>query len=362
MKKKNLIAVLVLAALLTAGLGAALAAPGTAGDPFVTRSYLTDVYAAQAEQAMLQQAQSATSDTEQAALDRLSTLADGYLAQAEGREYADSFRRMTLSREDCLELAAGASLLFEAGKGTLSAAPGALVDVTAGSVLAADGALTPGHRYVAVESAAFTVTTDAAILSVMGFYHLQSTGVTQTPFTDLNSADWYYEGARFAYDNSLFQGSTLTTFSPATPMKRSMLATVLHRMAGTPGPVADVGFTDIPAGTWYTDGVNWAVSVGIVTGNGDGTFHPNTNLDRESMFVMLYRYAKNYLKLDTPASGDLSAFTDRASISPWAEEALSWAVGAGLLNGYPDGGLHPHDTTKRLEVAVMLQRFAEYLG
>lgn len=368
--RKKVLAAVTLAAVLITGLGAALAAPNTDGDPFVTLSYLTTTYYAEAEKAMLQRAQSATAKTEQTALNRLDKLSRDYLAQADGGgedsagggNHAGSFLRLSLSRGDQLSVPAGADLLFEAGLGDLSFSSGALVDVTDGSVVTDGGKLTAGHRYVAAENTAcaFTVTTDAALLSVQGPYGLERTGTAQTPFTDLSSTDWYYSPVRFAYDNGLFQGNG-TLFSPNTNMTRSMLATVLRRLAGVQGAAPSIGFTDVAADAWYADAVNWAALMGIVTGSGDGTFHPDSNVTREEMAVMLYRYAGNYMGVNVPATGDLSAFPDRAKVSSWAEEALSWAVGAGIITSRGDGTLGPGVTASRAEVATMLQRFSNFL-
>lgn len=362
--RRKLIAAALLTALFATALGAALAAPGTDSDPFVTLSYLTGTYYAEAEQAIRTRVQTATAQTEKDALDRLDTLAGGYLAQAGGGDGPAAFVRLALSRGDRLELVTGTGLLYEAGQVNLSFAGGLLVDVTDGSTVAAGGTLAAGHRYVAAEDTACSliVHSDAAYLSVQGDYDLERTGETYTPFTDLTFSDWYYSNACFAYDTGLFQGLTATTFSPNTNMNRAMLATVLRRLAGAEGTVPSVGFTDVPAGAWYADAVNWAASVGAVNGMGDGTFVPAANVTREQMVTMLYRYARDYLGMETPATGDLSGFPDRADISAWAGDAVSWAVGHGILNGRTGGALDPAGSATRAEVAALLQRFSALLS
>ncbi|MGN0968588.1 MAG: S-layer homology domain-containing protein [Oscillospiraceae bacterium] len=362
--RRKLIAAAVLTALLAAALGAALAAPGTDSDPFITLSYLTDTYYAQAEQAMLERARAGTAGTEQAAFDKLDALAEGYLDRAGGRSYADGFLRLSLACGDRLELTTGTGLLYEAGQVYLSFAQGTLVDVTDGSTVSTGGALQSGHRYVAAENTACSliVHSDAAYLSVQGYYDLERTGETYTPFTDLTPDDWYCNDVRFVYENKLFQGMTATTFSPKAKMNRAMLATVLYRLAGAGGGVPSAGFTDVAPGDWYADAVNWAANMGIVTGMGDGTFAPNANVTREQMAAMLYRYARDYLGMQITPSGDLSAFPDRAKVSSWAEDALSWAVGQGIMNGYDNGTLSPGGTASRAEVAAMLRRFSALLS
>lgn len=363
--RRKLIAAVLLIALLATALAAALAAPGTESDPFVTLSYLTDTYYAQAERAMLKQAQTATADTEKAVFDRLDTLAGGYLAQAGGgADCAVTFERLTLAQGDRLDLAAGAGLLFEGGTCELAFTSGALIDVTAGVTVGSGGSLTAGHRYVAAENTACSLTavSAAVYLSVQGGYELEGSGLIAIPFTDVAPSDWFYADVCYVYQNNLFQGQTTpTTFEPHTKMNRAMLATVLYRLAGATGGVPSAGYTDVPDSAWFADAVNWAAWAGVVNGMGNGTYLPQQDLTREQMVVMLYRYARDFAGIEVPATGDLTAFPDRASASTWARDALSWAVGHGVITGYTDGTLAPGGTASRAEVATMLRRFCALL-
>jgi sirohydrochlorin ferrochelatase len=89
---------------------------------------------------------------------------------------------------------------------------------------------------------------------------------------------------------------------------------------------------------------------------------PDAEINREQLAVMLYRYYAWFTVgdgvLDVPSSGTLDAFPDAAEASDWAEEALKWAVAAGLIQGR-DSGLAPKGTATRAEVAVILERFIE---
>ena len=363
--RRKWIAAAVLAALLLTALFSALAAGSSQSDPLVTLNYLTGTYYSQAEQAMAQQAQKGTVQVEKDTFDRLEQLADSYLAQAGGGDYAAAFTRLSLSRGDQLDLSAGASLLFENGTADLSFQQGALVDVTVGTLVIPGGTVSPGHRYVAAEdtSCSLTAVSDAVYLSVQGRYSLIRTGSSSTPFTDLSSSDWYYSAVCFAYENGLFKGLSETLFSPGTNMNRAMLATVLCRLAGAEGAsVPSAGFSDVASSAWYADAVNWAAQAGIVNGMGDGTFAPDESVTREQMASMLYRYAKDYRGMAVAPSGILEGFSDHTAISSWAQEAVSWAVGCGIMNGYNDGTLGPARTASRAEVAAMLQRFSALLS
>lgn len=138
-----------------------------------------------------------------------------------------------------------------------------------------------------------------------------------------------------------------------------MLVTVLHRLENTPAGGTST-FPDVAAGTWYTDAVAWAADNGIVTGTGAG-FNPNGNVTREQLAAILYRYAQT-IGINTDQKGDLSSFSDNADVSSWAQDAMSWAVGAGLINGKTNGKLDPAGNTTRAEVAAILMRMCGYMA
>ena len=60
---------------------------------------------------------------------------------------------------------------------------------------------------------------------------------------------------------------------------------------------------------------------------------------------------------NTSQRGDLIVFADFDSLSSYAQEAMSWAVGAGLISGTGGNVLAPAETATRAQVATMLMRF-----
>lgn len=160
------------------------------------------------------------------------------------------------------------------------------------------------------------------------------------PFIDVPENHWAKESIAYVVGKNLFQGTSQTTFGPELAMTRGMLMTVLARMDGA----------DTAGSTpWYAKGMEWAVAEGV----SDGT-NPEGIITREQLVTMLYRYAGS-----PQTTGDLSAFTDGASVSSWAADGVRWATENGILTGMPDGGVHPQDSASRAQVATMLQRYLE---
>ena len=186
------------------------------------------------------------------------------------------------------------------------------------------------------------------------------TGV-DNPFTDVHPDDWFYEAVMFVYQNNLMNGTSATTFSPNDATTRAQIATIFYRMAGSPAVENTNPFTDVPYGPgtdWYYDAVLWVQQNGIMQGYGDNLFGPGDPVTREQLAVIFYNYAK-FKGYDTTASGDLSGFTDAGDLSPWAQEAMKWAVGSGVMSGKGNGILDPKGTATRAEIAAMLQNFIE---
>ncbi len=177
----------------------------------------------------------------------------------------------------------------------------------------------------------------------------------KNPFADIKESDWFYSYVEYVCSKGLFNGTTESTFSPAMPMTRSMLATVLWRMDGTPSHGGKNPFTDLKA-DWYKDAVLWASENNIASGYGGGLFGPDDNITREQMAVMLYRYSQ-YKGYDVTAGADLSGYIDAEDIGGWALTAMRWANDRGLITGRSDKELAPKAKASRAEIAAILYRF-----
>ena len=262
-------------------------------------------------------------------------------------------------KNDTITLNVGASLIWTSGSAEVS---GTLIDVSAGKEITS-GQLQENHRYVAAGETILTITSRTAYWSVEGEWQTTSDGVhvSDVEFTDVLEGQWYYDAVYYVVEKGLFKGVSETEFAPNDTMTRGMLTTVLHRLYGSPAVEYSPIFSDVPDGTWYTPGTVWAGMNGIVNGMGDGTFAPLGNLNRQQITVMLYNYA-NWLGYDTSARSDLSLAPDGNAVASWANDAMSWAVASGIVQGVSGGMLAPGDAANRAQVATMLMRFESWMN
>ena len=182
-------------------------------------------------------------------------------------------------------------------------------------------------------------------------------------FADVSSGDWFYSTVGYAYNSGLMSGTSSTTFAPATQTSRAMIVQLLYNMEGRPAvDVSNNPFTDVPSTEWYAPAVLWAYQNGVTTGTSATTFSPDTLVTREQVAVFLYRYMKDYKKAEMADGADISSFPDADKISPYAgfAEAVAWANGVGIVTGKKNGdavNLAPQDKAQRSETATMFARF-----
>ena len=166
---------------------------------------------------------------------------------------------------------------------------------------------------------------------------------TGSSFTDVPAGSWYEDAVNYVSEKGLMNGTSKNGFSPNATTTRGMIVTILARVEG-------VNTNGTP---WYAAGQKWAMDNGI----SDGT-NMTGEVTREQLAAILYRYAK--LKgYDTSKSNKLDSFKDAGKVSSWAVEAMQWANAEGLINGKSNSMLDPQGKATRAETAAILMRFME---
>lgn len=177
-------------------------------------------------------------------------------------------------------------------------------------------------------------------------------------FVDVEETQWYADPVMFVYDHNVMNGVSETLFRPDSELTRAMMVQILYNLAGKPAVSAGTStFTDVSSSDWYYAAVEWAAMNGLTNGYSDGTFKPSGSITRQDMVTMIWRYANNYLGLDTFNRADLSQFSDGDTVSDYAKAAVEWAVAEGLVNGTGNGMLKPLATATRAQIAKIMMVF-----
>lgn len=175
------------------------------------------------------------------------------------------------------------------------------------------------------------------------------------PFEDVPVGTWYTGAVKWVNALGWMSGTGDNKFSPNATVTRGMIAQILYARDRKPPVSGTSKFTDVKAGKWYANAVNWAAENGLVSGYGDGLFKPEAPITREQLIAILYKYAEKD-GFDLSATADLSKYPDQGKISKWAVTAMKWGVANGIISG-TNNGIEPQGNASRAQIAVILRAF-----
>lgn len=198
----------------------------------------------------------------------------------------------------------GETVTLSAGSGCIwysgtGGASATLLDMTTGEELAAGQSLKEGHRYLAEQETVITALSDS-FCSAEGIFKTNATGEP-----------------------------------PAEPVV--------------------LPFTDVVDTDWFYSAVAYVVEHGLFNGTSTTTFEPKTYMNRAMLVTVLHRVA------DTPAVEGDNAFED-VKDTDWFYPGVRWASQIGVVNGVSTTQFNPLGNVTREQIAVILYRYASYLG
>ena len=168
-------------------------------------------------------------------------------------------------------------------------------------------------------------------------------------FMDVKAGDYFYDAVLWAAEKGITSGTDATHFSPNAACTRAQIVTFLWRAAGSPEPKGTGSFADVPADSYYTKAVAWAVENGITGGTGDGKFSPDATCTRAQAVTFLYRASGA-----SAVSGN-AAFSDVATNAYYAA-AVKWAEKNGVTGGIGGGLFGSGNDCTRAQIVTFLYR------
>ena len=180
-------------------------------------------------------------------------------------------------------------------------------------------------------------------------------------FGDVKPGEWYakpvYQAKELGYINGLRNADL---FAPTKTITRGDVACILFNMAGGDNIYEgnknelggfDTGFNDVDSHVYYAKAIQWAKSMGVVNGYGDGTFAPDKLVSREEFACMLANFSKAMHDFEAADSSVLDSFGDAGEVDSWAKESVAWAVANKIMGN--NGEINANDSILRAEVAAM---------
>ena len=182
-------------------------------------------------------------------------------------------------------------------------------------------------------------------------------GYNKVSFSDVKAGAWYENAVDFAAARGIVMGTGNGSFSPDGKLTRGQLLVMLMRAYGIePDTDLSDNFSDADD-TYYTGYLAAGKQLGITEGLGNNLYAPEKQITRQEMFTLLYNTLKVIGQLPEgtgKASGALTGYSDADSVASWAKDAAETLAGCGESSAGATENWSPKNTTTRAEMAQVL--------
>lgn len=171
-------------------------------------------------------------------------------------------------------------------------------------------------------------------------------------------AAWARDDLAKALSSGYIQGVSASenVLAPKQKLTRAEFLTLLLRLLHEfPDSKTASGFTDVPAGKWYSGTVAKAVELGIVSPT-SGKFEPDRGITREEAAVMVVQAAQ----LTTYGSPERMGLADVTSLTPASRQAIQAVNEYGVMTG-SGGRFEPKQVLVREQAAAILVRLQKII-
>lgn len=168
-------------------------------------------------------------------------------------------------------------------------------------------------------------------------------------FADVGGADYFYESVQYLYCKGAIGGYGDNTFRPYDATSRGQLSKIIVLSTGLPintngGP----HFSDVPPNSPFYGYVETAYSRGFISGYGDGTFRPNTNVSRAQLAKVVVM-AEGW-PLVKPSTSTFNDVPTNSVYFPFVETAVQ----RGVISGYGNRTFGPSDPATRGQICKII--------
>lgn len=174
-------------------------------------------------------------------------------------------------------------------------------------------------------------------------------------FTDIGGVKWAKQAITDLAKAGVINGISATEFAPYDNIKRCDYVSLIVRMLGIESVTED-NFSDVTEDKYYYREIGAAKASGLTNGVGDNKFRPEDYINRESMFVLIYRILQTRgVEMKEADATVLEKFKDFGEVSSYAKEAIAVLCENGIVSG-SDGMVMPSKQATRAEAAVLIHK------
>ncbi len=174
-------------------------------------------------------------------------------------------------------------------------------------------------------------------------------------FTIMDMEGWNeYLKTQVNHHNSYIKGYTDGTFKPEKSISRAEMAAILARNLGYDAANAvSSSYPDLQATHWALKEIEFVKTTGLMIGDIDGNFRPDSPITRGEMAAIAARYKELVVTTFTKSS-----FSD-VDMGYWGVAEIEAVRTAGIVDGYKDNTYLPHNNLTRAEAVKIVNRLFE---
>ncbi len=206
------------------------------------------------------------------------------------------------------------------------------------------------HYYYKVEAFSTAGSAESAVADV--------TTNTRVYFTDTNNVPWAKDAIENLAGMGVINGinGSKSLFGPNNTISKAEFAAMVVRAFGfNTAPVGSLA--DVKQGKWYYREVMIAENFGIISGDANNRFYPESPITREEIAVMIFKALQvSGRKFTVHDNSVLEEFIDKQNISPHAVSSMAVLAGEGIMEGLPGNTIGPKYTATRAQAAVFVYR------
>ena len=182
-------------------------------------------------------------------------------------------------------------------------------------------------------------------LVAMGMTFLSPVAQARLDFTDyMEIPAWAEEAIEELMDQGVISGNDDGSFAPNRQLNRAEVSKIIVLSSGVEIDTAGgPHFPDVDPGAWYYDYIETMYNQGWINGYPDGYFRPSVGINRAEIAKMVV----NAFEIDQDLSG--APHFDDVSPSDWFYGYIETSYNNGLMRGYGDGSFGPANAVTRAE-------------
>lgn len=174
--------------------------------------------------------------------------------------------------------------------------------------------------------------------------------IASSQFLDVDEEADYYNAILWAEGMDWISGYTENIFAPNNGITRAQFYTILWKVMGMPTGSGKAAFTDVKRNSYYYKSVQWAFSIGLAVGDGNGHFMPDAVITREQAMFVIWKLC------GSPSSSSV-VITDVKNgelIKPWYYDACKKLKAEGIISGGTDNMFRAGNAMKRIHLVTLL--------